>query len=503
MPIVVRSPFSGQPVKIRDQDVGRAVRDEEGRVFYVVPFVDGSGFYGSPTRHGGPKEEDRYRRQLDKDTTLTEYRKDTAPARPEVVHDATGRRKTSPVRLLVLLVVLALLGAAGYAGWQYWQTGSLPRIPRELPDVIPGDPELPPTMPVPDVPEVPDVPRVPPELPGVSESEVPGDEQVTPSVRGRIDPVEMILAGGSPARDGLGVEPQARDDDGRIDPVSFALPPRIAARFTPQPQEQPPHPRVDPLTSLTAGNIATPPATITTISAPALTFDERTFDPKRYRPTVSGLSLREGVVGNGPSPQTGDYVLVQYTVRLIDGRVIDSTKPNEPFGFVLWSGQAFRGMDEGIAGMRAGGKRELLMPAEWLTGPRPQNQSLENVNLAHVEVELLAVLPGLKKVRLAPGAGRIAQPGDTVTMHWTLWAGDRDQPFSDTRSAGQPVTVDLGGGDVIPGLELGITGLVEGEVVELRIPSYLAYGAAGAAGGLVPPHTPLRAQIELVKVGQP
>ena len=50
MAITVDSPYSGKPVKVREQDVRRAVRDEEGRIFYVLPRPDGSGFFGSKTR---------------------------------------------------------------------------------------------------------------------------------------------------------------------------------------------------------------------------------------------------------------------------------------------------------------------------------------------------------------------------------------------------------------------------------------------------------------------
>ena len=57
MTITVNSPFTGRPVKIREKDVGRAVTDEDGGIFYVLPKADGSGYYGAPTRHGGEKDE--------------------------------------------------------------------------------------------------------------------------------------------------------------------------------------------------------------------------------------------------------------------------------------------------------------------------------------------------------------------------------------------------------------------------------------------------------------
>ncbi len=471
MSLIVRSPFSGQPVKVRDQDVGRAVRDEEGRVFYVVPFADGNGFYASPTRNGGPKEEDRYRRMVEKDATLVEHRADTAPARPRAVHDATGRRKASPVRVVVFAVVAALLGGAGYAGWQWWTTGevSLPGV-----QVVPQ---------------------------GASEGSEVGDQV----------PQKPALPSGEASPQSDASSAPLAVPGGDWDVNQFALPPRVAARFTPEPREREPFGRVDPLRSVLSeagqGGVARS-ATVLPVGVEI----GREFDPERYQAGagagvgvvsgvgVSGLRVREVSVGNGPMPNAGDYVLVSYRVKLVDGRVIDETPADEPFGFVLWSGQTFRGLEGGVAGMRAGGRRELLMPASWLAGSL--RRLAGEMKLAHVEVELMAVLPGVRKVRLAPGAGRVAQPGDTVTVHWTLWAGERGEPFSDTRVVDQPFTLDLGAGDVVVGLELGITGMAEGEVVELSIPSYLAYGSAGAAGGLVPPHMGLRAQVELMRVGR-
>ncbi len=60
MPLTILSPHSGKPVKIRDQDVGRAVRDEEKRVFYALPRPGGGGHYGALTRNGSEKDLARY-----------------------------------------------------------------------------------------------------------------------------------------------------------------------------------------------------------------------------------------------------------------------------------------------------------------------------------------------------------------------------------------------------------------------------------------------------------
>src|ERR1035437_5337638 len=71
------------------------------------------------------------------------------------------------------------------------------------------------------------------------------------------------------------------------------------------------------------------------------------------------------VVGTGESAVAGDLVTVHYTGRFIDGRVFDSSVARgEPFQFVLGRGQVIAGWDEGIVGMKVGGKRTLSIPPE-------------------------------------------------------------------------------------------------------------------------------------------
>jgi len=112
MPIIINSPYSGHPVKIRDQDINRAVRDEEGRVFYVVPRANGEGHYAAPTRKGSAKDEERYDKLETKMATTEAHVKAQAPA-----HDATGKRRSGSLRrrLVQLVILAALLGAAYYA----------------------------------------------------------------------------------------------------------------------------------------------------------------------------------------------------------------------------------------------------------------------------------------------------------------------------------------------------------------------------------------------------
>jgi len=122
MPIVVNSPFSGQPVKIRDQDIDRAVRDEENRIFYVLPLSNGTGYFGSTTRQGGEKEERRYLEMAQKSAQM----KVVGDARSEKqVHNAMGKKRGGKRRLVVTVIVLAIIAAAV---WFVMKGDSLPSV---------------------------------------------------------------------------------------------------------------------------------------------------------------------------------------------------------------------------------------------------------------------------------------------------------------------------------------------------------------------------------------
>ncbi len=111
MGITVNSPFSGKPVKVRDQDVGRAVRDEENRIFYVLPKSDQTGYYGAPTRAGGPKDEQC---AIEMEAKLaTAQQASQAAARPPV-HDATGKKRSGIGSKILLLALIAAAAAAAY-----------------------------------------------------------------------------------------------------------------------------------------------------------------------------------------------------------------------------------------------------------------------------------------------------------------------------------------------------------------------------------------------------
>ncbi len=81
--------------------------------------------------------------------------------------------------------------------------------------------------------------------------------------------------------------------------------------------------------------------------------------------TASGLQYQEIVIGDGDEAVPGSRVQVHYTGRLEDGTQFDTSRERgQPFEFTLGAGRVIQGWDEGIAGMREGGQRTLIIPSE-------------------------------------------------------------------------------------------------------------------------------------------
>jgi peptidylprolyl isomerase len=111
-----------------------------------------------------------------------------------------------------------------------------------------------------------------------------------------------------------------------------------------------------------------------------------------YVTTDSGLKYYDFQVGDGPRPETGQYVTVHYTGWLIDGAMFDSSLDRgQPFTFPVGAGQVIRGWDEGVATMKVGGKRQLVIPAELAYGEQGAGGVIPPNATLIFEVELLDV----------------------------------------------------------------------------------------------------------------
>ena len=233
--------------------------------------------------------------------------------------------------------------------------------------------------------------------------------------------------------------------------------------------------------------------------------------------TDSGLLYADLSVGDGQEAEDNDTVSTHYTMWVkgdSDDMYISSSANREPVTFVLGRGDmVFPGWEEGVSGMKPGGKRLLVIPPELALGEQgggtiPPNATLimeielteirEPIQMTEVdEDDYIVTESGLKYYDIEAGDGATPTAGQTVVVHYTGWLEDGTQ-FDSSVDRGQPFTFQLGAGMVIPGWDEGVATMKVGGKRQLVIPAELGYGDAGA--GIIPPGATLIFDVELVDI---
>jgi FKBP-type peptidyl-prolyl cis-trans isomerase len=114
--------------------------------------------------------------------------------------------------------------------------------------------------------------------------------------------------------------------------------------------------------------------------------------PDEPAPTNEKLGVKDLVVGKGAEAKAGDSVKVHYVGTLPDGKEFDSSKKhNQPFEFELGAGRVIKGWDQGVAGMKVGGKRKLTVPPSLGYGARGFPPVIPPSSTLLFDVELLEV----------------------------------------------------------------------------------------------------------------
>ena len=107
--------------------------------------------------------------------------------------------------------------------------------------------------------------------------------------------------------------------------------------------------------------------------------------------TASGLSITELQIGDGAVASAGQTVIVNYRGTLENGKEFDSSYGRGPFSFPLGAGRVIKGWDEGVAGMKVGGKRRLVIPPDLAYGTRGAGGVIPPNATLIFEVELLDI----------------------------------------------------------------------------------------------------------------
>ncbi len=220
---------------------------------------------------------------------------------------------------------------------------------------------------------------------------------------------------------------------------------------------------------------------------------------------VPGLNIKDLAVGDGRAAAKGDFVTVHYTGWVYTG----GQKAAEPFDssvtrgvpatFPIGTGRLIKGWDEGIPGMKVGGKRELILEPAMGYGERDTPKIPANSTLIF-EVELVAI-PEVQMADTATGSGPAAESGDVVQVHYTGWLmkdGVKGEKFDSSLDRGSPFEFQLDAGRVIPGWDIGVKGMKVGGKRTLTIPPELGYGDRDL--GVIPPNSTLTFDVELLGV---
>lgn len=144
---------------------------------------------------------------------------------------------------------------------------------------------------------------------------------------------------------------------------------------------------------LAALTIAALTAMATADNPPAATADHAKPAASAPATQPSGLKITELAPGD-PVAKAGDIVLVFYTGKLDNGTVFDSTDKNggRPFKFTLGAGQVIKGWDQGVAGMKIGEKRQLVIPPDLAYGAQGAGGTIPPNATLTFEVQLLGIV---------------------------------------------------------------------------------------------------------------
>ncbi|MFO0666439.1 MAG: FKBP-type peptidyl-prolyl cis-trans isomerase [Polyangiaceae bacterium] len=144
------------------------------------------------------------------------------------------------------------------------------------------------------------------------------------------------------------------------------------------------------LSALSALSLAALPGCSKKVDEPESAYKPAAGEPLPPPPTK--LEITDEKVGDGKEAKTGDTVRVHYTGTLMNGKKFDSSRDrNEPFEFTLGAGAVIKGWDQGVVGMKVGGKRKLAIPPDLGYGAAGKPPTIPQSAGLKFDVELVEI----------------------------------------------------------------------------------------------------------------
>ena len=243
-------------------------------------------------------------------------------------------------------------------------------------------------------------------------------------------------------------------------------------------------------------------------------------EPKVALPKVAPtkLVITDITDGTGAGAAAGDLLAVHYVgVLSSDGMRFDGNFGSSPFSFTLGKSQVIKGWDEGLLGMKAGGMRQLDIPADLAYGDSGSGDIIKPGAALSFVVEMVGIIPAtnpadepkltiagaaasstLQSKDLVEGKGKVIAAGDTVALHIVAYRGDTGEKITSTWPEGAPVSLTLEEGGSLPGIIKGVPGMKVGGRRQMTIPFADAFGADGNSEMKLPAKTDLVLVVDLI-----
>lgn len=227
----------------------------------------------------------------------------------------------------------------------------------------------------------------------------------------------------------------------------------------------------------------------------------------------SSFSQTDTAVGTGTQASSTNVVGIRYTVWLYSASAADhkgtqldtNLSSATPMVFTLGNGSVISGLDQGIAGMKVGGERVLIIPASLAYGSTGYGAVPANAGVVFdvqlVGAQAVADAPAFSTSDTVVGTGATAASGTTASVKYSAYlysasAADHKGILVDTNTSS---TTDysflLGASQSIAGFDQGVTGMKVGGKRTIIVPASLAYGATGS--GSVPANSGMVFDVQL------